>query len=181
MTELKDLKAEMKAAPAVAETVKREPKKDKFGRAYATGRRKDASARVWLKMGSGKMTVNGIDIEGQVTASIDSILNGQNNYVIYCLGGHSESALPERITSTLKKRGFQFKTLTLFDGDIPEDCDILVINSPESDLNKNEIEAIKNYVCRGGNVFMTAAADFICSLKVGFTYSFSASSSTVPS
>ena len=107
----------------------------------------------------GNTQVNGIDIEGQVTASIDSILNGQNNYVIYCLGGHSESALPERITSTLKKRGFQFKTLTLFDGDIPEDCDILVINSPESDLNKNEIEAIKNYVCRGGNVFMTASFD----------------------
>ena len=36
---------------------------DKFGRAYATGRRKDAVARVWLKPGTGKITVNGRDQE----------------------------------------------------------------------------------------------------------------------
>jgi small subunit ribosomal protein S9 len=34
---------------------------DKFGRAYATGRRKDAVARVWLKPGSGRIEVNGRD------------------------------------------------------------------------------------------------------------------------
>jgi small subunit ribosomal protein S9 len=34
---------------------------DKFGRAYATGRRKDAVARVWIKPGSGKIEVNGRD------------------------------------------------------------------------------------------------------------------------
>jgi len=33
-------------------------KLDKSGRAYATGKRKDAIARVWLKPGSGKITVN---------------------------------------------------------------------------------------------------------------------------
>ncbi len=36
---------------------------DAQGRAYATGRRKDAVARVWLKPGSGKITVNGRDQE----------------------------------------------------------------------------------------------------------------------
>lgn len=40
---------------------KREPKLDNFGRAYATGRRKDAVARVWVKPGSGKVMVNGRD------------------------------------------------------------------------------------------------------------------------
>lgn len=39
----------------------REPQRDKLGRAYATGRRKDASARVWLKAGSGKIIINGKD------------------------------------------------------------------------------------------------------------------------
>ena len=34
---------------------------DKFGRAYATGRRKDATARVWLKPGKGSIIVNGRD------------------------------------------------------------------------------------------------------------------------
>jgi small subunit ribosomal protein S9 len=36
---------------------------DQYGRAYATGRRKDAVARVWLKPGSGKILVNGRDSE----------------------------------------------------------------------------------------------------------------------
>ena len=43
------------------QAVLREQQLDKQGRAYATGRRKDAVARVWLKPGSGKIIVNGRD------------------------------------------------------------------------------------------------------------------------
>ena len=49
--------------PAQPEAPLREQQLDKFGRAYATGRRKDAVARVWLKPGSGKIVVNGRDQE----------------------------------------------------------------------------------------------------------------------
>jgi small subunit ribosomal protein S9 len=45
------------------EAVLREQQLDKFGRAYATGRRKDAVARVWLKPGSGKIVINGREQE----------------------------------------------------------------------------------------------------------------------
>ena len=38
-----------------------EPRLDAFGRAYATGKRKNAVARVWIKPGSGKITINGRD------------------------------------------------------------------------------------------------------------------------
>ena len=57
--------AEAPAAPVNVqpEAPLREQQLDKFGRAYATGRRKDAIARVWLKPGSGKITVNGRDQE----------------------------------------------------------------------------------------------------------------------
>jgi len=41
------------------EAAKAEPKLDKLGRAQATGRRKDAVARVWVKRGTGQITVNG--------------------------------------------------------------------------------------------------------------------------
>ena len=47
----------------VAEAPLREQELDQYGRAYATGRRKDAVARVWLKPGTGKITVNGRDQE----------------------------------------------------------------------------------------------------------------------
>ncbi len=36
---------------------------DAKGRAYATGRRKDASARIWVKPGKGKITINGRDVK----------------------------------------------------------------------------------------------------------------------
>ncbi len=40
-----------------------EPKRDELGRSYATGKRKDAVARVWIKSGPGKITVNGREFE----------------------------------------------------------------------------------------------------------------------
>ncbi|MEO1046420.1 MAG: 30S ribosomal protein S9 [Pseudomonadota bacterium] len=66
-----DAVAENAAAAEAGETVTAEPEVptmplreqelDQYGRAYATGRRKDAVARVWLKPGTGKITVNGRD------------------------------------------------------------------------------------------------------------------------
>jgi len=49
------------AVPAQPEAPVHVQKLDKFGRAYATGKRKDAVARVWVKPGSGKIVVNGKD------------------------------------------------------------------------------------------------------------------------
>lgn len=46
---------------AAEEAVVREPKIDAQGRAYATGKRKNAVARVWIKPGKGKITINGRD------------------------------------------------------------------------------------------------------------------------
>ncbi|MDG1280611.1 MAG: 30S ribosomal protein S9 [Pseudorhodobacter sp.] len=58
---LDDLKSAVADTPAanVAAAVVREPVRDSLGRAYATGKRKDAVARVWIRPGSGKVTVNG--------------------------------------------------------------------------------------------------------------------------
>lgn len=51
------------AEPAAPTTPLRAQELDQYGRAYATGRRKDAVARVWLKPGTGKITINGRDQE----------------------------------------------------------------------------------------------------------------------
>lgn len=71
LSSLKDaVKSEKKADEPKAvkssegEAAEKEPRKpmvDKFGRAYATGRRKDAVARVWIKPGKGTVIVNGRD------------------------------------------------------------------------------------------------------------------------
>ena len=57
---LGDLETVASVEEASADTaVIREPKRDDLGRSYATGKRKDAIARVWIKPGSGKVMVNG--------------------------------------------------------------------------------------------------------------------------
>ncbi len=51
------------ALGATQEAPRHEQKLDAQGRAYATGKRKDAVARVWIKPGAGKITINERDIE----------------------------------------------------------------------------------------------------------------------
>src|SRR6056297_2799010 len=65
LTSLDELKGAVDGADAPAtmamDTTPREPVRDALGRSYATGKRKDAVARVWIKPGSGKVVVNGKD------------------------------------------------------------------------------------------------------------------------
>src|ERR1700735_1425173 len=51
------------ATPSAESAAAREPVRDAQGRAYATGKRKNAVARVWIKPGKGKITINGRDQE----------------------------------------------------------------------------------------------------------------------
>ena len=59
LEELGQVAEGVEAPAAEAPVINREPVKDELGRSYATGKRKDAVARVWIKPGSGKVTVNG--------------------------------------------------------------------------------------------------------------------------
>ncbi len=62
LEDLKDVAAEAGVIAAAPEEVALpEPKIDAHGRAYATGKRKTAIARVWIKPGAGRITVNGKD------------------------------------------------------------------------------------------------------------------------
>ena len=65
------------AAPVIEEAPKREPVRDSLGRSYATGKRKDAVARVWIKAGSGKVTVNGKEMTTYFARPVLQMLIGQ--------------------------------------------------------------------------------------------------------
>ena len=78
------------AAPA-------EPKIDRYGRAYATGKRKNAVARVWIKPGGGVITVNTRPVETYFARPVLRMLiqqplvaanrNGQYDVVCTVSGG----------------------------------------------------------------------------------------------
>ena len=86
-TSLEDLKEVVTEVAAP-----REPKKDEFGRSYATGRRKDAVARVWIKPGTGKITVNSRELENYFPRPVLRMLinqpfqvsNRENQFDVYC-------------------------------------------------------------------------------------------------
>ena len=78
--------------PAAPEAPKYVKKIDKYGRAYATGKRKDAVARVWIKMGAGKILVNERAVEVYFARPVLRMLiqqplvaaNRQGQYDVVC-------------------------------------------------------------------------------------------------
>ena len=138
---LADLKKEMAVAetPAVAEVPAekpaeaapvRQPKKDKFGRSQAVGKKKNAIARVFIKLGKGQITVNGRQMDKYFPRPVlqmiikqpFAITNRENQFDVDCTicgGGLSGQAYALRhgisrcldlfepeLHTTLKKAGF---------------------------------------------------------------------------
>ena len=60
---LKDQTSETEEEEVLVAEEKKEPVRDSLGRSYATGKRKDAVARVWIKPGKGKVTINKKDMD----------------------------------------------------------------------------------------------------------------------
>ena len=103
--------------------------------------------------------VSGIDIEGQVTAAIGSLISDET-YTVYFLEGHNEVAINESLLARFRKGGYTTANLSLLkEKDVPADAVALVINGPENDLSSAEVTAVKEYVNRGGNVIMMASID----------------------
>ena len=82
ITSLEDLKDAV-GAPEGEEVVvtepqaPKEPVRDELGRSYATGKRKDAVARVWIKPGNGKITVNGKEMPVYFARPVLQMVIGQ--------------------------------------------------------------------------------------------------------
>jgi small subunit ribosomal protein S9 len=77
LEDLKEAVAGDDAAVAVEAAIVREPKRDELGRSYATGKRKDAIARVWIKPGSGKVVVNGKEMNTYFARPVLQMVIGQ--------------------------------------------------------------------------------------------------------
>ena len=80
------------ATPAGETAIQREPKRDAQGRSYATGRRKNAIARVWIKPGRGNIEVNGKTVTQYFARPVLRMLITQpflisdryNQFDVYC-------------------------------------------------------------------------------------------------
>ncbi|MCI5936764.1 MAG: GldG family protein [Eubacterium sp.] len=95
-----------------------------------------------------------IDIEGQVSAAIQS-LTSTDSKKVYVTTGHGEYALSDmgsQFTDILDKSNFTEEDLdTTSAKSIPDDCDILLVNGPKYDFSDTEYEMIHKYLEQGGN------------------------------
>ncbi len=75
---INDEKKQMKENPESLDIeIDNQPKIDKLGRSYGTGKRKTSIARVWLKPGSGKILVNGKNEDNYFSRKVHSLLINQ--------------------------------------------------------------------------------------------------------
>ncbi len=100
-------------------------------------------------------SVSGYDAEGQVDSAI-AYVTSENLPRLYALTGHGEESIGSNFTAALTKLNCEYESLDLMVNEaVPEDCDILLINGPTSDLSSDDADIIMNYLEQGGSLIAT--------------------------
>lgn len=96
------------------------------------------------------------DGEGQLTGAISHVINDVQK-TVYATEGHGEAALGTTVSDMLNKSNLTVTSVNLLTGGtIPEDCELLLLNAPASDLANDEKDMIVKYLDGGGNVMILA-------------------------
>lgn len=103
------------------------------------------------------------DGEGQLTGAVNYVTN-EADHTIYQTTGHGESTLSTTITDLMEKNSYTLSEVNLLmSTSIPEDCDLLLMYAPTTDLSEDEAQMLRDYLAGGGKVMMlfgdTSSAD----------------------
>jgi ABC-2 type transport system permease protein len=112
---------------------------------------------------TGTASESSFDGEGQLTSAVNYV-TGDVNKTIYRTTGHGESTLSSSVTELMSKNNYTTEELNLLmDGAIPEDCDLLLMYAPATDLSEDETKAVTDYLAQGGKIMIllgeTSTAD----------------------
>ena len=96
--------------------------------------------------------------EQAITNAILSLMV-ENKPKVYFTSGHQEMDLATEMTllqTFLNNESFEMETINLVSKEqVPEDCDVLAIMSPSTDLYDSERDMILNYIAKGGKIYFT--------------------------
>lgn len=96
------------------------------------------------------------DGEGQLTSAIDYVTS-DNLPIIYTLEGHNEQSLSSDLQEAIEKQNITVESLSLVTNEaVPEDCESLLIYSPQKDISEEEASKIADYLNAGGNAFIVS-------------------------
>ena len=99
-------------------------------------------------------TLTGYDIEGQVTNALQYVMLSSDSFMTaYVLSGHNESSLGSTFTEMYSQFNITTNSLSLLTSEsVPDDCELLIINYPTSDLTEDETNRILDYIDNGGDI-----------------------------
>lgn len=99
-------------------------------------------------------TLTGYDIEGQVTNALQYVMLSSDSFMTaYVLSGHNESSLGSSFTEMYSQFNITTNSLSLLTSEsVPDDCELLIINYPTSDLTEDETNRILDYIDNGGDI-----------------------------
>lgn len=103
------------------------------------------------------------DGEGQLTGAVNYVTN-DTDHTIYQTTGHGEASLSSTITDLMEKNSYTLLEVNLLmTTSIPDDCDLLLMDAPTTDLSEDEAEMLRSYLADGGKVMIlfgdTSSAD----------------------
>ena len=94
------------------------------------------------------------DGEGQLTSAVNYVTNDVEK-TIYQVTGHGEGTLSTTVTDLMDQNNYNLSELNLLmAASIPEDCDLLLMYAPTTDLSGDETEMLGNYLADGGKVMI---------------------------
>ncbi len=101
-------------------------------------------------------TLSAYDIEGQLTSALQYVtLDDSELMQVYFLTGQNETSLESTYTDVLSKYNMTSDDLDLTTlTEVPEDCDLLIVNQPMMDLNDSDLEKLTAYAENGGEILL---------------------------
>ncbi|MCR4902689.1 MAG: GldG family protein, partial [Butyrivibrio sp.] len=99
-------------------------------------------------------TLTGYDIEGQLTNALQYVMLSDDSFMqAYVLTGHNESSFATSFSELFDQFSITTQSLSLLTSEsVPEDCELLIINTPTTDLTDDETARIIDYIDNGGDV-----------------------------
>ena len=92
--------------------------------------------------------------ERVITSGIDYVVSDTFPSVYYTIG-HGEEKLPDSIVSSLETDNVSCSSLSIAtEGKIPNDCSLIVINTPMSDISDKELAILEDYLSSGGRLML---------------------------
>ena len=102
------------------------------------------------------MTEDAFDAEGQLTSAV-SYVTSDADRTVYTVTGHGEEDLSSVITDAIDKANLNLDSVSpILNGSIPEDCDLLIVNGPATDLSADELTILQDYLTGGGQMIFLA-------------------------